>query len=576
MHLFCPRGSAVEVMHRRDDEVLMSGSAGTGKSRACLEKLNALALGRPGIRGAILRKTASSLGATALKTWREDVVPELIKNGTLMFYGGSAAEPPQYRYNNGSTIVIGGLDNPSKIMSAEYDVLYVQEATELTIGDWEACTTRLRNGRMPYQQLIADCNPDVPTHWLKVRCDEGKTRMINCRHEDNPVLFDQSVDGSFEPTRAGRAYLHKLDQLTGVRYMRLRKGLWVAAEGMIFDEFRADLHVIDQMPAGWEGWSRHWSIDFGFTNPFVLQCWAEDPDGRLYLYRELYMTGRTVDQHARDILKIVQPGGPGSPWTEPRPQSVVCDHDAESRRRFELECNLGTTAANKKVKDGLDIASRRFRIAEDGKPRIFFLRGAVVERDSSLIDGRKPASTLEELPGYVWLAGADGRPVKEEPRKVDDHGCLIAGTSVSMSTGTVPIEEIRPGDLVLTDQGHRTVMAAGLTSRNAPVMQISWFDRPTQMTLVGTYDHPVWMVGRGWVRLDAIQVGDMLSSRPGKDPIRVIGTQPFGRADVYNLLIEDTPEFFANDVLVHNCDALRYAVMDRDPTSRPRIRSFRI
>ena len=31
-----------------------------------------------------------------------------------------------------------------------------------------------------------------------------------------------------------------------------------------------------------------WSVDFGFTNPIVIQWWAEDPDGRLYLYRELY------------------------------------------------------------------------------------------------------------------------------------------------------------------------------------------------------------------------------------------------------------------------------------------------
>ena len=29
---------------------------------------------------------------------------------------------------------------------------------------------------------------------------------------------------------------------------------------------------------------------------------------------------------------------------------------------------------------------------------------------------------------------------------------------------------------------------------------------------------------------------------------------------VYNLSVEDTPEFFANGVLVHNCDCARYAL----------------
>jgi hypothetical protein len=32
-----------------------------------------------------------------------------------------------------------------------------------------------------------------------------------------------------------------------------------------------------------------------------------------------------------------------------------------------------------------------------------------------------------------------------------------------------------------------------------------------------------------------------------------------GWADVYSLTVADDPEFFANGVLVHNCDALIYA-----------------
>jgi hypothetical protein len=45
--------------------------------------------------------------------------------------------------------MIGGMDKPTKIMSSEYDFIYVQEAIELTETDWENLTTRLRNGRCP-------------------------------------------------------------------------------------------------------------------------------------------------------------------------------------------------------------------------------------------------------------------------------------------------------------------------------------------------------------------------------------------------------------------------------------------
>jgi hypothetical protein len=37
----------------------------------------------------------------------------------------------------------------------------------------------------------------------------------------------------------------------------------------------------------------------------VIQCWAEDPDGRLYLYREIYKTRTLVEDHAKRILREV-------------------------------------------------------------------------------------------------------------------------------------------------------------------------------------------------------------------------------------------------------------------------------
>src|SRR5690606_12150648 len=95
------------------------------------------------------------------------------------------------------------------------------EATELTVDDWEAITSRLRHGRLSFQQLLAACNPDAPTHWLKQRCDKGLTRLINTRHEDNPVYYNP--DGTL--TERGRDYIGKLDRLTGVRHARLRRGV---------------------------------------------------------------------------------------------------------------------------------------------------------------------------------------------------------------------------------------------------------------------------------------------------------------------------------------------------------------
>ncbi|MGR6923100.1 phage terminase large subunit [[Actinomadura] parvosata] len=405
---------AAALFDCRAPEVLLSGPAGTGKSRACLEKLHLMALLNPGMRGLIVRKTAVSLSSSGLVTFREHVAKESLAAGDVAYYGGSAQEAKSYRYTNGSVIVIGGMDKSTKIMSSEYDVVYVQEAIELTEDDWEAITTRLRNGKVSFQQLIADTNPSVPTHWLKVRCDRGDTVMLDCRHEDNPVLFDD--DGQLTPV--GRDYIGKLDKLTDVRHARLRKGLWVAAEGLIYEDFDPAIHLLDRFAIP-EEWTRWWAVDFGYTNPFVLQCWAEDPDGRLYLYRELYMSRRTVDQHAADILKAVTTKD-GS-WSEPRPRAIICDHDAEGRAVLERQLGMSTMAANKKVAEGIQAVQARLRPAGDGKPRLFILRDSVTRRDTELVEAKKPTCTAEEIVGYVWDS-TPGKPPKETPVKENDHG----------------------------------------------------------------------------------------------------------------------------------------------------------
>lgn len=437
-HRYRPRGTAAALFECRDAEVLMAGPAGTGKSRACLEKLHLMALLNGGMRGLIVRKTLASLGSTALVTWREHVVTEALANGDVTFYGGSPQESPQYRYRNGSTIAVGGMDKATRIMSSEYDVAYVQEATELLEDDWEAITTRLRHGKVSFQQLIADCNPDVPTHWLKVRADRGATRMFESRHEENPRLYDDV--GAV--TESGAAYIDKLDNLTGVRRQRLRLGMWVAAEGLIYDDWDAAVHLIDKFYIPKE-WTRYWAVDFGYTNPFVCQMWAEDPDGRLFLYREIYHTQRTVDQHARDILDTVSKPDPENPegppssriWREPKPRFIVCDHDAEGRAVLAREVGIGTRAANKTVTAGIQAMQKRMRPAKDGRPRIFLMRDAIVKRDPDLVDAKRPTSTIEEIVGYVWDM-ALGKPPKEIPVKDNDHGMdaaryLVAARDIS-------------------------------------------------------------------------------------------------------------------------------------------------
>jgi len=421
-HRYRPVGSALELFKCRAPEVLLSGPAGTGKSRGCLEKVHALMLRNPGARALVVRKTAVSLTSTGLVTFREHVALEALAAAEVKWYGGSQQEAASYQYGNGSVIVVGGLDKATRIMSSEYDVIYVQEATELTEDDWEALTTRLRHGMISFQQLLADCNPDAPHHWLKRRCDRGAVELVYCRHEDNPRLYD-AASGQWTPQ--GTDYMARLGALTGVRRERLRFGHWAAAEGLIYDGFDPAVHFSTRFNAKSHppnDWPRYLAIDFGYTNPFVCQWWTEDPDGRLYMYREIYMTRRIVEDHAKQILRLMKT----QHGQEPEPSAIICDHDAEDRATLERHLGMSTTAAHKDVKPGIEAVQARLRPAGDGKPRLFICRDALVERDPALDDAKKPCCTADEIVEYVWDPSSSpslqGQP-KEAPLKRNDHGC---------------------------------------------------------------------------------------------------------------------------------------------------------
>lgn len=412
-HAYRGRGAARELMRCRDKEVLVSGPAGTGKSRACLEKLNLAALKYPGMRGLLVRQVRDTLPATALETFEKFVIPEQLAAGAVVYRSGSGRRPARYEYNNSSELWIAGLDKPSKIMSTEFDMIYIQEATEVTPNGWESLTTRLRSRSMPYRQLIADCNPDSSTHWLNLRCNAGTTTKIESRHRDNPILFGEHG----EPTEFGREYMDTLDKsLTGVRRLRLLDGIWAAAEGVIWGSFDPARHIVDPFPIP-DDWPRIWTVDFGSVHPFVWQAWARDGDGRLFRYREIHMTGRIVEDHAKQILGLVAPDGQ---WREPKPQHILCDHDTEDRETLRRYLGLANQPADKRVKPGLEAVESRFRA-----DRLFFVRGALVERDQRLVDARKPTCTEEEIGGYVWDAN------KEQPVKENDDGCDATRYAVS-------------------------------------------------------------------------------------------------------------------------------------------------
>jgi phage terminase large subunit len=186
-----------------------------------------------------------------------------------------------------------------------------------------------------------------------------------------------------------------------------------------------------------EEWPRYWAIDFGYVHPFVLKCYALDPaEDTLYMYREIHYTHRLVEEHASQILSLVtkkvvtewydhfaleNKQRVDIVWTEPKPQAIICDHDAQGRKTFEKHTGLGTQAAIKFVSDGIDLHKARLTRDEYGFARFYLMKDALVEKDPYAVEHLLPTCTEEEYAGYVWKVSPDGRK-QDEPVKNDDDG----------------------------------------------------------------------------------------------------------------------------------------------------------
>lgn len=398
------RAAALEAQRLTDHEWMLAGPAETGKTFAGLWRIDSLLRQHPGTQAVLLRKVRNDIYGSALQTlahiheWRAG------DGIAVSAYGGE--KPEWYRYSNGSRLWIAGMDRPGKALSSERDVIYINQAEELTLADWETLTTRCtgRAGHVPNPMIGGDCNPEAPHHWIKQR---PSLRVLESRHEDNPRLWDAKRR---QWTPQGKRTIAILDRLTGTRKQRLRYGRWVSAEGTVY-EFDAAVHVLDPFPIP-GAWRRLRSIDFGYTNPFACGWWALDPDGRMYLYREIYHTQRTVADHARQIKSL----SIGETHL-----ANVADHDAEDRATLEQH-GIVTVAANKAISPGVQAVEERLQIAGDGRPRLYVFRNSLVERDESLSAAHHPVCTEQEFDAYVWPKAKDGKPIKEAPVDLFNHG----------------------------------------------------------------------------------------------------------------------------------------------------------
>jgi hypothetical protein len=397
-------------------ELMICGPAGTGKTWGTLATLHCIARDYPDLRILICRQTRASLTESVLVTYEQEILPadgcEGIAAGVLRRVRQS------YRYpGSRSEIVLGSLDEPARVMSTGWDIIYVNEALDTEEGAWEALSTRLnRPGRDPrFGWLLGDCNPGHPRHWIKLRADRGDLALWTTVHEANPTLFDGR-----DWTPAGREYLARLDKLSGFRFLRLRKGIWAAAEGLVYPDFMACIVEPANVP---EGRLACGGIDFGFNNPFAAEWGWLDHDDVLWVVGERYERLVTLPEHSKAI-----PKGPRY-WADPaRPDSIAelraAGHDV-------IPCvHLVGQGGARPILDGIDRVTDRI---QTGRLRV--------------------SSACKDLVREAGLYAYDPEKVKEEPIDRDNHAMdALRYLIVGLDRGQAVAKRLTPAEREAEEQ----------------------------------------------------------------------------------------------------------------------------
>ena len=147
-----------------------------------------------------------------------------------------------------------------------------------------------------------NCNPDSPEHWFYKewiqKHKEKNALYLHFTMKDNNSLSEK-VKKRYE------------NMYSGVFYDRFIRGLWVVAEGLVYDFFQSKKETIIKTVDMNDYNEFYVSIDYGTINPCSMGLWGVNSEGAARI-RESYFDSRkegrqrTDEEHYQTLVELVE------------------------------------------------------------------------------------------------------------------------------------------------------------------------------------------------------------------------------------------------------------------------------
>lgn len=233
-----------------------------------------------------------------------------------------------------------------------------------------------------------NCNPDGPYHWFKVN-------WIDKQVEKKILYLHFTMDDNLSLSEKIKARYKAM--YSGVFYQRYIKGLWVVAEGVIYDMFDKTKHIVESITDLLKD-TYYVSCDYGTQNATVFLLWCKNREGKWICVKEYYYSGRdevsqkTNTQYADDLKKFLG---------NIKPKAIIIDPSAASFIAELKKRGYKIKKAKNDVIDGI-----RFVASLLNKEEIAF--------------SKECKNTILEFNSYIWDVKASEKG-EDKPIKQHDH-----------------------------------------------------------------------------------------------------------------------------------------------------------
>lgn len=389
---FKPSEPQLRFLRAKCKHVGYGGARGGGKSYIVRKKAILLALRWPGIKILIVRRTFRELDNNHIQPLLEDL------HGIAKYN----RQDKRFTFPNGSTISFGYCDADSDLgqyQGAEYDVIFLDEATQLKQEWIEKITACCRGTKPVPRRIYYTCNPGGVSHTYFKRLFVDR-RFIGNEDPDDYTFIQAKVTDNHALMEAQPDYIKQLQNLPPKLRKAWLEGSWDIFEGAFFEEFLNDpehyedrqwTHVISaegfKVPRSWDVYR---SFDWGFRRPFSCGYWTVDYDGVIYRIAEFYgcqrdtRTGESIPNEGMKwnpdkVFAEIREFEDNHPLLKDRDIIGVADPaiwDAEtgiSVSEVAAKYNIIFTPGDHKRIPGWMQCHYRMQFDEDGYPRMYVL-----------------------------------------------------------------------------------------------------------------------------------------------------------------------------------------------------------